>query len=97
MAEQKRDELAKKIEQSQESSTEEEDEFDVTIPLTQKLSPSFQCPHCDKEPYTNRQNMNRHVLTKHKSVKYSCPICAKPLGRSDNLKIHMRDRHSDKK
>ena len=40
MAEQKRDELAKKIEQSQESSTEEEDEFDVTIPLTQKLSPS---------------------------------------------------------
>ena len=57
--------------------------------------PSFQCPHCDKEPYTNRQNMNRHVLTKHKSVKYSCPICGKPLGRSDNLKIHMRDRHSD--
>merc|ERR1712079_945154 len=30
LAEQKRDELAKKIEQSQESSTEEEDEFDVT-------------------------------------------------------------------
>ena len=57
--------------------------------------PSFQCPHCDKEPYSNRQNMNRHVLTKHKSVKYSCPICGKPLGRSDNLKIHMRDRHSD--
>ena len=40
LAEQKRDELAKKIETSQDSSTEEEDEFDVTIPLAQNLSPS---------------------------------------------------------
>ena len=67
------------------------------VPTASSSKPSFQCPHCDKEPYSNRQNMNRHVLTKHKNVKYSCPICAKPLGRSDNLKVHMEKKHSDKK
>ena len=40
LAEQKRDELAKMIETCGDSSTEEEDEFDVTIPLAQNLSPS---------------------------------------------------------
>ena len=69
----------------------------AVVPTASSSKPSFQCPHCDKEPYSNRQNMNRHVLTKHKNVKYSCPICAKPLGRSDNLKVHMEKKHSDKK
>ena len=34
------------------------------VPTASSSKPSFQCPHCDKEPYSNRQNMNRHVLTK---------------------------------
>ena len=60
------------------------------VPTASSSKPSFQCPHCDKEPYSNRQNMNRHVLTKHENFKYSCPICEKPLGRSDNLKVHIK-------
>ena len=50
------------------------------------------CDQCEGQ-FTNIRNLNRHVQSKHKGVKYACNQCDHEATQPQNLKIHIKSQH----
>ena len=53
---------------------------------------SFQCPKCGAV-FSNRQNMWRHIQSKHVGVKYPCNQCDYQATIQGNLQTHIQSKH----
>ena len=52
----------------------------------------FGCNQCEAS-YTNRGSLSKHILAKHRGIKYNCDICEYEALSSGNLKVHRRKNH----
>jgi uncharacterized Zn-finger protein len=50
------------------------------------------CPECGKVMST--KNIRRHYQARHQGSLYPCDLCSSEFNRSDNLRKHMREKHS---
>ncbi|XP_059205881.1 gastrula zinc finger protein XlCGF57.1-like [Centropristis striata] len=49
----------------------------------------FSCSECGKR-FSNKSNMNRHMVSHAGEKPFSCSVCKKTFTRSGDLKVHMR-------
>ena len=54
-----------------------------------------QCPQCPATFSKANNSLNRHLITVHSMVRYTCDLCGKTFGRKGSLRIHKGRLHPD--
>lgn len=54
----------------------------------------FICEHCEQK-FTNRQDLNRHLINEHFKEKLRCSLCISKFSAKHHLKKHLINIHKE--